>query len=57
MPDIAVPVPAVINSGAAKKNAQREGPVGDGMVKNNDASGGAYKVDALARRAGGRLRA
>jgi peptide/nickel transport system substrate-binding protein len=45
MPDLAVPVPIVINSGLAKKNATAADPWAMEWLKNNTAGGGAYRVD------------
>ena len=45
MPDIAVPVPIVINSGLAKKNATAADPWAMEWLKNNVAGGGAFRVD------------
>ena len=45
MPDLAVPVPVVINSGLAKKHATAEDPWAMEWLKNNTAGGGAYKLD------------
>jgi peptide/nickel transport system substrate-binding protein len=45
MPDLAVPVPAVINSGLAKKHATDQDPWAMEWLKNNEAGGGAFKVD------------
>ncbi len=45
MPDIAVPVPIIINSGLAKKNASATDPWAMEWLKNNVAGGGAYRVD------------
>jgi peptide/nickel transport system substrate-binding protein len=45
MPDLAVPVPVVINSGLAKQHATAEDPWAMEWLKNNAAGGGAYKID------------
>jgi peptide/nickel transport system substrate-binding protein len=45
MPDLAVPVAVVINSGLAKKNATDADPWAMEWMKNNAAGGGAYKID------------
>ena len=46
MPDVAVPVPVVINSTLAKKNATPSDPWAMEWLKNNDAGGGAYKLES-----------
>jgi peptide/nickel transport system substrate-binding protein len=46
MPDIAVPVPVVINSTLAKKNATPSDAWAMEWLKNNDAGGGAYKLES-----------
>jgi peptide/nickel transport system substrate-binding protein len=46
MPDLAVIVPAVYNSGLVKKNATAKDPWGLEYTKTNIAGGGAYKVAA-----------
>jgi peptide/nickel transport system substrate-binding protein len=46
MPDLAVPVPVVINSTLAKKNATANDPWAMEWLKNNDAGGGAYKLES-----------
>src|SRR6267142_6434065 len=46
MPDIAVPVPVIINSELAKKNATPADPWAMEWIKNNDAGGGAYKLES-----------
>lgn len=48
MPDLAVPVPAVFNSGLAKKNATDADPWAMEWLKNNAAGGGAYRVERWA---------
>jgi peptide/nickel transport system substrate-binding protein len=45
MPDLAVPVPVVMNSGLARKHATDKDPWAMEWTKNNHASGGAYKVE------------
>lgn len=45
LPDMAVPVPVVINSELAKKNATAADPWAMEWLKNNAAGGGAYKVE------------
>ena len=45
MPDIGVPVPVIMNSELAKKNASEKDPWAMEWAKNNHASGGAYKVE------------
>ena len=45
MPDIGVPVPVIMNSELAKKNATAADPWAMEWCKNNHASGGAYKVE------------
>ena len=46
MPDLAVPVPVVINSTLAKKHATPQDPWAMEWLKNNDAGGGAYKLES-----------
>ena len=46
MPDIAVPVPVIINSELAKKHATAADPWAMEWIKNNDAGGGAYKLES-----------
>ncbi|HYS19284.1 MAG TPA: ABC transporter substrate-binding protein, partial [Candidatus Binatia bacterium] len=46
MPDVAVPVPVVINSTLAKKSATASDPWAMEWLKNNDAGGGAYKLES-----------
>jgi peptide/nickel transport system substrate-binding protein len=46
MPDLAVPVPVVMNSELAKKHATAADPWAMEWVKNNDAGGGAYKLES-----------
>jgi len=46
MPDIAVPVPVVINATLAKKHATASDPWAMEWLKSNDAGGGAYKLGA-----------
>jgi peptide/nickel transport system substrate-binding protein len=45
MPDLGVPVPVIMNSGLARKNATEKDPWAMEWCKNNHASGGAYKVE------------
>ncbi|MCW5773607.1 MAG: ABC transporter substrate-binding protein [Rhodospirillaceae bacterium] len=44
LPDLAVVVPAIMNSGLAKKNATEKDPWAMNWYKTHHASGGAYKV-------------
>src|SRR4029450_4708551 len=46
MPDMAVPVPVVINATLAKKNAATSDPWAMEWLKNNDAGSGAYKLES-----------
>jgi peptide/nickel transport system substrate-binding protein len=46
MPDLAVPVPVVINSTLAKKNATATDPWAMEWLKSNDAGGGAYRLES-----------
>src|SRR2546425_1414046 len=46
LPDLAVPVPAIINSTLARKNATEKDPWAMEWLKNNDAGGGAYKLES-----------
>jgi peptide/nickel transport system substrate-binding protein len=46
MPDMAVPVPVIINSTLAKKNATQADPWAMEWLKNNDAGGGAYRLES-----------
>ncbi len=46
MPDLAVPVPVIINSELAKKHATPADPWAMEWIKNNDAGGGAYKLES-----------
>ena len=46
MPDLAVPVPVVINSELAKKHATPQDPWAMEWLKNNDAGSGAYKLES-----------
>jgi peptide/nickel transport system substrate-binding protein len=46
LPDLAVPVPVIINAKLAKKNATAKDPWAMEWLKNNTAAGGAYKVEA-----------
>ncbi len=45
MPDLAVPVPAIINSELAKKHATDKDPWAMEWLKTNEAGGGAFKID------------
>lgn len=44
MPDLAVIVPSIFNSGLVKKHATEKDPWGRDFTKNNTAGGGAYRV-------------
>ena len=46
MPDLAVPVPIIINSELAKKHATSSDPWAMEWLKNNVAGGGAYRLEA-----------
>jgi peptide/nickel transport system substrate-binding protein len=46
MPDLVVPVPVIINSELAKKNATPNDPWAFDWVSKNDAGGGAFKVES-----------
>ena len=46
LPDLAVPVPVIINSTLARKNATEKDPWAMEWLKNNDAGGGAYKLES-----------
>ena len=46
LPDLAVPVPVIINSTLARKNATDKDPWAMEWLKNNDAGGGAYKLES-----------
>ena len=46
MPDLAVPVPVIVNSELAKKHATAADPWALDWVSRNDAGGGAYKVES-----------
>ena len=46
MPDLAVPVPVIINSELAKKHATAADPWAMEWLKNNDAGSGAYKLES-----------
>jgi peptide/nickel transport system substrate-binding protein len=46
MPDMAVPVPVVVNSELAKKHATAADPWALDWVSRNDAGGGAFKVES-----------
>jgi peptide/nickel transport system substrate-binding protein len=45
VPDLAVPVPIVINSGLAKKHATDQDPWAMEWLKQNEAGGGAFKIE------------
>ena len=46
MPDMAVPVPVVINATLAKKHATEQDPWALTWLRNNEAGGGAYRIEA-----------
>ena len=46
MPDLVVPVPAIINSSLAKKHATKSDPWAFDWVSHNDCGGGAFKVES-----------
>jgi len=46
MPDMAVPVASIYNAALAKKHATPEDPWAAVWLKNNEAGGGAYKVES-----------
>ena len=46
MPDLAVPVPVIINSELARKHATASDPWAMEWIKSNDAGGGAYKLES-----------
>ena len=46
LPDLAVPVPVIINATLAKKNATDKDPWAMEWLKNNEAGGGAYKLES-----------
>lgn len=46
MPDLAVPVPVIINSTLAKKHATASDPWAMEWLKNNEAGGGAYRLES-----------
>ena len=46
LPDLAVPVPVIVNSELAKKHATAADPWALEWVSRNDAGGGAYKVES-----------
>ena len=46
MPDIAVPVPVIMNSELARKHATPADPWAMEWVKSNDAGGGAYRLES-----------
>lgn len=45
MPDLAVPVPVIINSGLAKRNATAQDPWAMDWLRSNPAGSGAYRLD------------
>jgi peptide/nickel transport system substrate-binding protein len=45
MPDLGVPVPAIINSGLARKHATEKDPWAMEWLKNNEAGGGAFRIE------------
>jgi peptide/nickel transport system substrate-binding protein len=45
MPDLAVPVPAIMNSGLVKKHATEKDPWALEWLKTNEAGGGAYRIE------------
>jgi peptide/nickel transport system substrate-binding protein len=45
VPDLAVPVPIIINSGLAKKHATDQDPWAMEWLKQNEAGGGAFKIE------------
>jgi peptide/nickel transport system substrate-binding protein len=45
LPDLGVPSPVVINSGLAKKHATNGDPWAMDWLKNNEAGGGAFRID------------
>lgn len=46
MPNLTVPVPVIINSTLARKNATADDPWAFEWVQRNDAGGGAYKIES-----------
>lgn len=46
MPDLVVPVPAIVNSALAKKHATQSDPWAFDWVSHNDCGGGAFKVES-----------
>jgi peptide/nickel transport system substrate-binding protein len=46
LPDLAVPVPVIINSTLAKRSAAEKDPWAMEWLKSNDAGGGAYRLEA-----------
>jgi peptide/nickel transport system substrate-binding protein len=46
MPDVAVPVPVIMNSELARKHATAADPWAMEWMKNNDAGGGAYRLES-----------
>ena len=46
MPDLAVPVPSVLNSELVKKHVTPQDPWGLNWTRNNTAGGGAYRVES-----------
>lgn len=47
IPDLAVPIPCIFNSGLVKKHATEKDPWGAEWTKNNVAGGGAYRVESF----------
>ncbi|HMH50464.1 MAG TPA: ABC transporter substrate-binding protein [Candidatus Acidoferrum sp.] len=46
LPDLAVPVPVIINSTLVRKNATEKDPWAMEWLKNNEAGGGAYRLES-----------
>ena len=46
LPDLAVPVPVIINSTLARKHATEKDPWAMEWLKNNEAGGGAYRLES-----------
>jgi peptide/nickel transport system substrate-binding protein len=46
LPDLAVPVPVIINSALAKKHATEKDPWAMEWLKSNEAGGGAYRLES-----------
>jgi peptide/nickel transport system substrate-binding protein len=53
MPDLAIPTPSIFNSGLAKKHATDQDPWTQEWLKNNEAGGGAYRVEKWTHRGDG----